>query len=556
MEIYCTRPGCPRPQNYFSDLDERAKLKAVQQKYCTTCRMELILGNRYITLKPLGQGGFGTAFLALDRHTPNLRSCVVKQFQPAASLTPDQLRIAQGLFEREAEALAGLGAHAQIPDLMAFFQLDVPSPTGQIDQFFYIVQEFVDGINLEDELEQQGQFKEAEVVEILTEMLKVLQFVHENGSIHRDIKPSNIMRRRDGRLFLLDFGAVKQVTTTVGQPARSATGIYTEGFAPPEQRNGKEVYPSTDLYALAVTCLMLLTGKQPDELHDSFTNTWNWRAYAPVSDRLEAVLNRMLLPTPSQRFAMAQEALAALQVPPSAPPLTAAPAQPSPQPFPQPPSQAANPAKATGQTSGQSASQASSQSPTQLPVSPTQSPTNISGAAAPTPPVLKPPSQQAQAVPPPVQPAQVPPLSPPVALAPRPAFSLTEILSGAAFTGFEGGLLAIAVASLLGTAALSPLFWLVLLGGMAGVVFAQSRRWLEKVDLLIVAGLTLLLVWLFPFSLLHRIVLLPPLNAIAQVLGLGHPVLMILLIAGFAALVAIAATAIFRLIYNLISRLL
>ncbi|MFM7424342.1 MAG: protein kinase domain-containing protein [Elainella sp.] len=547
MEIYCTRPGCPRPRNYFSDIDEPARLKTVQQKFCTTCGMPLILDNRYVATKLLGKGGFGAAFLALDRRTPNLRACVVKQFQPAASLTPDQLRTAQGLFEREAEVLEKLGnRHDQIPDLMAFFPLDVPGlATGQADQFFYIVQEFVDGINMEDELEQRGPFSEAEVLEILTEMLKILQFVHENGTIHRDIKPSNIMRHRDGRLFLLDFGAVKQVTTTAGQPARSATGIYTEGFAPPEQRHGKEVYPSTDLYALAVTCLMLLTGKQPDELHDAFTNTWSWRAYVQVSDRLEAVLNRMLRPTPSERFATAQEALAALQVQPPSSPGSLQPPPPLPPPVPQPPSQP------------------SAQSPTQLPVQPSAPPAQpVSGTSAqkplaPKPPLGQPPAQsptQVQSAPP--GPSNPAPVKSPAALAPRPAFSLVEVLSGAAFTGFQGGLLAIAVASLVGTATLSPLFWLVLLGVMAGVVFAQSRRWLEKVDLLIVAGLTLLLVCFFPASLLHRVVLLPPLSVIAQALGLGQPLLTILLIAGFAALVAIAATAIFRLIYNLISRLL
>lgn len=530
MEIYCTRPGCARPQNYFSELDDIAKLKSVQQKFCMSCGMPLILDNRYISTKLLGKGGFGTAFAARDRRTPNMRYCVVKQFQPAGTLSPAQLQTAQGLFEREAEVLEQLGnRHPQIPDLLAFFSLDVPGlVAGQADQFFYIVQEFVDGQTMEELLQTKGRFSEAETLEILVEMLKILKFVHENGSIHRDIKPSNIMRHRDGRLFLLDFGAVKQVTA-VAQAGRASTGIYSLGFAPPEQLRGDKVYPSTDLYALAVTCLMLLTGKQPEDLHDPYSDTWNWRGFAQVSDRLEAVLNRMLLPIPNQRFASAQEGLEALapssvrQSPPVIPPPKSTRLQPPP------------PAVAS------------------KPVSPPQP--NVPLAA---PPVAQPVAQPiAQPVAQPIAPPIAPPIAQPVApvyAPPPPRFTLLEILSSAAFTGAEASLLAIGLASLLGTAGLSPLFWLLLLGIVGGMVYAQSRRWVEKIDLLIIVSVTLLLVWLFPFGLLHKILLLPPLSAVGQVLGIGSAIGLILLIAGFACLLAVAATAIFRLIYNLMSR--
>ena len=233
MEILCTRPGCPRPQNSFADLDNPSHLKTAQQKYCTSCGMSLILAGRYLPSKLLGKGGFGAAFLARDRYTPAMRECVVKQFQPASDLSPKQLEIAEGLFEREAAVLERLGnKHKQIPDLYAFFPVIVPSLLGnKEDQFFYLVQEFIDGQDLEQELAAKGKFSEKEVVWILREILKILKFVHENHSIHRDIKPSNIMRNSDGRLYLLDFGAVKQVTAGAGVPGRS-TGIYSMGFAP------------------------------------------------------------------------------------------------------------------------------------------------------------------------------------------------------------------------------------------------------------------------------------------------------------------------------------
>lgn len=498
MELHCTRPNCPRPINHFADLDDSATLKSIPQKFCTACGMPQILAGRYLPLKLLGRGGFGAAFLARDRYTPTMRQCVVKQFQPAVSLTPEQLEVAQRLFEREAEVLENLGTrHPQIPDLLAFFELDVPSRTpGETEKFFYLVQEFIDGQNMEERL-QQGAFSEAEVTELLVAILKVLKFVHENGSIHRDIKPSNIMQHRDGRYYLLDFGAVKQVTTTAsmaGQAPGHSTGIYSRGYAPPEQMSGSVVYPATDLYALAVTCITLLTGKQPQDLFDPLSNSFKWRSYVRVSERLAAVLDRMLLAAPNQRFQSADQVMAAL---------------------------------------------AASVSPVATPVpAPVQSP-----PARPAKPNTQPVVQPSA----PVQPASPPPA--PLA-SPRPTFSLLEIISGAAFTGFEGGLITIALASLLGTS-ITPGFWLIVLAVLAGMVFAQNRRWIEKIDLIIIAAISLAVVVFVPT--LHQILTFPPFSMIAAA---GGTLPGILLLAGFAGLVSIALALIFRLIYTLLSRLI
>ncbi|HEY9632194.1 MAG TPA: protein kinase [Coleofasciculaceae cyanobacterium] len=475
MEIYCTRHGCPRPQNNFPELDDRATLNIVKEKYCISCGMPLILVGHYIPLKLLGRGGFGAAFLARDRHTPAMRQCVVKQFQPSGDLNPQQLKIAQELFEREAEVLEQLGSqNNQIPDLFAFFQLSVPTlQPGTEDQFFYLVQEFIDGKNLEEELAEKGIFSEAEVLHVLREILKVLKFVHENGSIHRDIKPSNIMRdRRNGRLYLLDFGAVKQVTraAAAGTGGRS-TGIYSMGFAPPEQMSGGQVYPSTDLYALAVTMITLLTGKEPGELYDSYNNQWNWRNEAQVSNTFADVLDRMLLPTPNQRFQSAQEALDALT-----------PRQTPPQP------------------------QVQVQSPPRV-----------------VPPVSQPPFSQPQSVPSSPAPSR------------QSAFPLIPVLTGAAFTGFEGALLFIALSSLLPSPGSSIGLWGAIMGGL---IFAQFRRIIEKFDFLIIGGLTLAAVVFF------------------QVLRQGIPIQLVIVISVLAGAAAIAVTALFRLVYLLLSRIL
>ncbi|MDJ0702637.1 MAG: serine/threonine-protein kinase [Leptolyngbyaceae cyanobacterium MO_188.B28] len=498
MEIYCTRPSCSRPINSFPDLDSGATLKTVQQKYCTACGMPLILSGRYLPQKLLGKGGFGTAFLARDRYTPTLRYCVVKQFQPAGNLTPDQLEIAQNLFEREAEALEELGnRHPQIPDLFAFFPLITPSlHPGEQEEFFYLVQEFVDGQDLEQEQAQKGRFSAEEGVEILTSMLKVLSFVHNNGTIHRDIKPSNIVRGRNGLLYLLDFGAVKQVASVAAAGQEQSTGIYSIGFAPPEQMAGNAVYPSTDLYALAVTCITLLTGKPTTDLYDSYNNSWNWEPYAQVTPPLSDVLNKMLQSTPNQRYASADEVLAALKQSQSSPLA----------------SQVASPPAAfsSGKSSGPSTS-------LQKPL-----------AQAPPSPL---------AAPPPAAKVSPPPMSAKVS---PPPMSIVEFLGGVAFTGFEGGLLAIALTSLLGTTVLGSGAWLFLL---AGLIFLQLRRIIERLDLVIIAGVTLGAVLLFP-----------PLRDVFS--GNPSPIQMVLLLTIMASLTAVAITTLFRLIYRILSNLL
>ena len=449
MEVYCTRPGCPRPQNYFADLDNSATLRTVEQKYCTCCGMPLILQGRYLPSAMLGQGGFGAAFLARDRYTPGMRQCVVKLFKPTGGLSSTQLATAQTLFEREAAALEQLGRHDQIPNLLAFFDLTVSSwqPDKQ-ERFFYLVQELIDGQTLEEELAVRGNFSEPEVLELLQAILPVLQFVHEQGSIHRDIKPSNIMRDRNGKFYLLDFGAVKQVTSAGGTVSGS-TGIYSMGFAPPEQVAGGEIYPSTDLYALAVTAVTLLTGKKPTELFDPSRNQWKWRSLATVSDKLANVLNKMLSIEPKQRFGSALEVMGALNLPHTSPPV-------APRPLPMPKH-------------------------------------------------------------------------------PKPSFSTLEILSGAAFSGFEGGLIAIAFYSLLSEPVISLGCSALILGGL---IFAQSRRWIEKIDLSIIAGVTLVIIYLFP------------------VLHSGLTIWVVTYLAIAAGLVAIALTALFKLIYKLLSQIL
>ncbi|WP_295613065.1 ABC transporter substrate-binding protein [Chamaesiphon sp. GL140_3_metabinner_50] len=316
MDIYCTRPRCEQPLNSFSDLDDRQLLKTVNQRHCANCGMPLILDGRYLPSKILQQGGLGVAFLGCDRRTPGLRQCVIKQLQLNPSFNTAQLETATTLFHREAEVLEKLGEHPQIPRLFAFLEMTASaSPPYSQQKFFYLVQEYIEGKNLQTELAIKGRFTEPEVISVLREVAKILEFIHFKGSIHRDIKPSNIMRDLQGQIYLIDFGAVKQIVAeTARASGGSLTCVFTPEYAPWEQRQGQAIYPSSDLYALAVTCLNLLTGRAPQDLLNTDTNEWKWRTPdLQVSDALAEILDKMLRSLPSERFQSARDVLETIE---------------------------------------------------------------------------------------------------------------------------------------------------------------------------------------------------------------------------------------------------
>ncbi|MEB3226961.1 MAG: serine/threonine-protein kinase [Synechocystis sp.] len=490
MDLLCTRPGCAR-LNPFPDLDNRSTLQTAQQKFCAHCRMPLILAGRYLPVKLLGQGGFGAAYLALDRFTPTMRFCVVKQFQPSGNLSQDQLNLALSLFEREATVLEKLGdRHPQIPDLYAYFPLVVENPrTGKEDQFFYLVQEFISGQDLEKTIEHQGPLSEGQVRWVLKEMLGILAFVHGNGTIHRDIKPSNLIRNQEGQLFLLDFGAVKEVTTGNVNPG-SSTGIYSMGFAPPEQMAGGQVYPATDLYALAVTCLYLLTGKTAQELYDAYHNQWNWRLPGlQVSDSLAQVLDRLLLPTPKDRYPDAESVLAALQG------------------------------------------------------------NGVSGATVPNPPTkIQPASPPSVISAPPPVPAPPPAAPGKIAQLVR-QLPLIRVLLQAGFTGFVAILLWVAAIGLLPQPGISVGVWGMTLGGL---IFAQVKRWLEQTEMMILMAVCVGAFWGLPFlkglsllSTLGAALQLPPLGVVI-ILGVSGAIAMVAITSLFLLIL--------RLLFSLLAR--
>ncbi len=275
-----------------------------------------ILRNRYKIIKKLGSGGFGDTYLAEDMDLPGNPKCVVKHLK---THNPNQkiLRIAKRLFNQEAEVLYRLGKlHDQIPQLLAHFE-----EKGE----FYLVQEFVDGYDLTVEISPGKRLSEIEVIQILKEILEVLAVVHEHNVIHRDIKLQNIMRRRDGKIVLIDFGSVKEIslaTSAQNTEATSTIVIGTHGYMPNEQAIGKPRFCS-DVYAVGMVAIHALTGIPPRDLPiDSSTGEVIWRNLASVSDQLGHVLSNMVRYNFSQRYQTAAEALGALSTSLPLPPTT------------------------------------------------------------------------------------------------------------------------------------------------------------------------------------------------------------------------------------------
>ena len=262
-----------------------------------------LLAGRYKIVRVLGTGGFGQTYIAEDTRHPEQSVCVVKHLQPA-SHDSKFLAIARRLFQTEAEMLRKLGQHDQIPTLLASFEED-----GE----FYLVQEYIDGYLFGDEISGGFRLGEVQVIAFLEDVLHILKFVHDHHVIHRDIKPGNLIHRtRDGKLVLIDFGAVKEIGTQImSGPGQTGftVGIGTQGYTPGEQLAGKPRY-SSDIYALGMTAIQALTGLQPSQIPENpDTAEVLWQEHATVSPGLAILLNKMVRQHFTQRYQSVDEVL-------------------------------------------------------------------------------------------------------------------------------------------------------------------------------------------------------------------------------------------------------
>jgi serine/threonine protein kinase len=266
---------------------------------------ELIV-QRYRIQKLLGRGGFGQTYLAYDTHCFN-HPCVLKEFSPT-NRTEYVVQKARELFEREARVLYQIN-HPQIPKFLAWFV--------EQDRLF-LVQEYIAGQTYAQLLRQRPVFSEAEVRSWLLNLLPVLDYLHQQQMVHRDISPDNVMQPNDPKALpiLIDFGLVKQSLSQIYQvqpgadPSMSFVGKF--GYAPPEQIRLGQCFPSSDLYALAVTALVLLTGQESRLLMNQETLEWQWQDTVAISPQLAQILHKMLENQPKARYQTAPEVMSAL----------------------------------------------------------------------------------------------------------------------------------------------------------------------------------------------------------------------------------------------------
>ncbi|MEP0856596.1 serine/threonine protein kinase [Trichocoleus sp. DQ-U1] len=267
--------------------------------------MPLLRGHYRIIQLISNEGGFGRTYLAEDIDRMN-EPCVVKQFRPQVQGTAALNKSIQ-LFKQEAKRLQEMGHHPQIPTLYGYFEEG---------NYLYLVQEFIDGQDLLQELQQEGAFSEKQIREMLLDILPVLKFVHDKNVIHRDIKPENIMRCRLTRggkreLVLIDFGAAKQLTAI--KATQRGTKIGSFGYTSYEQMQGGEVSPASDLFSLGVTCFHLLSNSNPHSLFLDYGYDWvcQWRKYLKysISSNLGNILDKLLQKNVDYRYHSVDEVI-------------------------------------------------------------------------------------------------------------------------------------------------------------------------------------------------------------------------------------------------------
>lgn len=262
--------------------------------------MTQLLKHRYRILQVLSEaGGFGQTFLAEVTDTPSRRRCVIKKLRPMAN--PEDFKLAQERFQREAAVLERLGESCdQIPKLYASFVEG---------QDFYLVQELIEGSTLRQIVQRGTSLSENAVGELSVELLKVLTYVHAQNIIHRDVKPDNvILRRRDNRPVLIDFGIVKEVLREGGDESSARSSVVgTPGYISLEQAAGQPAFAS-DLYSLGATAIFLLTGKNPKSMTNPVTGKIDWRPHAPeVGPEFASVLDKSTEPYMQDRYQTAAQ---------------------------------------------------------------------------------------------------------------------------------------------------------------------------------------------------------------------------------------------------------
>jgi eukaryotic-like serine/threonine-protein kinase len=277
-------------------------MRTVQQGILPAKITDPMLGKlmrmRYRITEHLVSTEYSDTYLAEDENLPDRPFCLVKRLKSQSEKTSQ-------MFDREAKFLYRLGKHDRIPELLARFEED---------GYFYLVYEFIEGQPISQELIEGQPWEEDRVIALLQDILEILVFVHEKNVIHRDVHPDNLIRRTsDGKIVLIDFGAVKEINTSQNCDWQTKSrGGTQQDYIPPEQAIGNPRLCS-DIYAVGILGIQALTGMRPKHLRFDLKGNLIWREKAKVSPQLAAVLDKMVLYAFPERYPSAAEALQAIQ---------------------------------------------------------------------------------------------------------------------------------------------------------------------------------------------------------------------------------------------------
>ena len=276
----------------------RAVQKGTQPANSVDPMLQKLLRMRYRIREHLVSTEYSNTYLAEDENLPDRPLCLVKRLKSQSERTSQ-------LFERETRLLYRLGQHDRIPELLARFEED---------GYFYLVSQFIEGQPLYQELIEGQPWEEHQVIALLKDILEVLVFVHKQDVIHRDVHPQNLIRRTsDGKIVLIDFGAVKEINTSQNSTGQTRSrGGTQQDYIPPEQAHGNPKFCS-DIYAVGIIGIQALTGMQPKQLRVDNLGNLIWQKNATVTPELASVLDQMVLYAFPERYPSATEALQALQ---------------------------------------------------------------------------------------------------------------------------------------------------------------------------------------------------------------------------------------------------
>jgi serine/threonine protein kinase len=270
---YCINPNCRNPENPDT------------VNFCQCCGSKLLIDERYRVIRALGEGGFGKTYEVRDRDGTRKVLKVLTYIEPKGV----------ELFQKEANVLQRL-KHPGLPKVEpdGYFTF---KPNDTTNSLHCLVMEKIEGQDLLKWLEIQNYqpITSEQAIDWLMQLTEILNLVHNQNYFHRDIKPQNIMSRPNGKLVLIDFGAVREFTETVQRTSGEVTRISSAGYTPPEQKNGK-AEPRSDFFALGRTFVYLLTAQQPINLQeDPRSGKLIWRTLAtqaskPLADLLDDLM--------------------------------------------------------------------------------------------------------------------------------------------------------------------------------------------------------------------------------------------------------------------------